>query len=63
MPRQKPDEEKRSMHVSARITRTEYDALVEMAEQDDRTESYLVAKAIREFLERHASKHAPRRPK
>lgn len=54
MPRKKTEEEKRSMTVSARITQAEYDELVRLSEEDDRTESYLVAKALREYLERHA---------
>lgn len=54
MPRKKAEDEKRSMTVSARITPAEYDELVRLSEEDDRTESYIVAKALREYLERHA---------
>jgi predicted transcriptional regulator len=55
MPTRKPTEEKKSATVSTRVAATELAELEQMAQADDRTVSYLIAKAIREFLERHAS--------
>jgi predicted transcriptional regulator len=52
MPRQKQEADKRSETVSARVSASEFAELQRIAEEDDRTVSYVAAKAIREFLER-----------
>jgi predicted transcriptional regulator len=56
MPRQKPEADKRSETVSARVSESEFAELQRIAEDDDRTVSYVAAKAIREFLERERKK-------
>jgi predicted transcriptional regulator len=55
MSKRKAKDEKRDEYVAARITKSESDELERIAAAEDRTLSYVVAKAIREFLERRGA--------
>lgn len=52
MAKAKPDE-KRAVTVSTRVTQGESDHIDALADADDRTAAYIIAKAIREYLARH----------
>jgi predicted transcriptional regulator len=63
MGRPKTEGEKRGKTVSAKITETELAQLERIAQADERTLSYVVGKALREFLTRNAQHPHPRRAK
>jgi hypothetical protein len=52
MSKQKPADDKKAVTISARVTAAEFAELEQRAADDDRTVSYLVAKAVREWLAR-----------
>lgn len=49
-------EEEKKVTVCTRILPSEHDALMKACAADDRTPAYVLAKALREFLERHKQK-------
>jgi predicted transcriptional regulator len=60
MAKPKPDAEKKGATISARVTDAEFATLQQIAQDDDRTVSYIVAKAVREFLDRNAHRQKRR---
>jgi hypothetical protein len=59
MPRKQLPESEKRVGVAARIYPSLIEALQELGREDDRTFSYMVERAIREYVERHGK----RRPK
>lgn len=56
MPRKPTPEADKKVPIGARVDPHALSALAELARADDRTLSYMIEKAIREYVERHAAK-------
>lgn len=60
MPRKPLPESEKKVPVAARVDPAVFNVFVELARDDDRTISYMVEKAMREFADRRSK--PPRRP-
>jgi hypothetical protein len=65
MPRKRLPESEKKVPIAGRVPPSIFNAIADMAAADDRKLAYMVEKALREFVERHAPKAAgkPRPPK
>lgn len=45
--------DKKTELIGAKVTKAQKEALLQIAEREDRTLSYLTSKAIEEYIERH----------